>query len=34
VAPVFRLQQVEDFRSFCCKPLADAFFAHSDQRDI
>ena len=34
VAPVFRLQQVEDFRSFGCKPLADAFFAHSDQRDI
>jgi hypothetical protein len=32
--PVFRLQQVEDFRSFGCKYLADASFATSDQRDI
>jgi polygalacturonase len=32
--PVFRLQRVEDFRSFGCKYLADASFAHSDQRDI
>jgi polygalacturonase len=32
--PVFRLQQVEDFRSFGCKYLADASFASSDQRDI
>lgn len=34
VGPVFRLQQVEDFRAFGCKHLADALFAHSDQRDI
>ena len=32
--PVFRLAQVEDFRVFGCKYLADASFAHSDRRDI
>ncbi len=33
-APVFHLAQVEDFRVFGCKYLADASFAHSDRRDI